>query len=243
MQMLKLFSLLMVASCTFAAGTARADIIVTIDSQSIMEGTIGSTLDVWIRSSQSITLSDVAFEFRIVPLGDTATQLRFVNLQNDLQLNDASYLFVADSLKRDGDPLFGLLPDAVGVVSTNQFEQDTFIGSDSATPSVLPGSVTLGTTNLLLARLEFVAGPNLLAPVAGDSFRVELLASAFTSFVNPDDALPVSFASSGGTIHIAAVPEPSGIALVTLFFGGMFLRRRAVTPVGQHYKNNHILAN
>jgi hypothetical protein len=234
MQFLKLISLFFLASCTFAAGTTRADIIVTIDSQSIMEGTLGSTLDVWIRSSQSTTLSDVAFEFRIVPLGDTATQLRFVAPQNDLQLNDASYLFAAASLKRDGDPLVGLMPDAVGVVSTNQFEHDTFIGSDSATPSVLPGSVTLGTTNLLLARLELVAAPDLLAPVAGDSFRVELLTSQFTSFVNPNDELPVSFVWSGGTVHINAVPEPSGMVLVTLFFGGMFLRSRAVKPVGQH---------
>ena len=225
MQQSRLIRMVTLAFSLLFVQSSYGAITLTIENAVFSPGA-GGTLNVWISSNPNVMLSDLSFEFRVSAVGATATQLSFTAPQSDLQLNNANYVFATSSIKRDGDPVFGIPIEAVGTVSTSTFPNDTYIGFDGVAPSSPAGPVNLGTTNLLLATLELSAGNGLLAPVEGDAFRVELIASGFTQFFDQNGST-IAFSSSGGAISITAVPEPSGVFGI-LAFGSVAMLRRYV---------------
>lgn len=221
---LSTFVLWGITSTTMLSSTLQAGLIITIGNSSITAGGPGS-LDVFIRSdSGTEQLTDVAFEFRIEPLNGAATQLRFANPQSDAQLADGNYLFALGSLKRDGEASLAIPASAVGAVSTTSYVRDTYIATDSAIPLLSP--ITVTTTNRLLAKLDLAPAGGLLAPVAGDQFRVRLQVGPFTEFLN--DINSIAFSSTPGVVNVIAVPEPSPVLLLASWaaFSPMWRRRQ-----------------
>lgn len=210
-----LFSIGLFAITTLTASMVNAGVVVTVlNAQFAPMG--NGTVDVFIRSDANDTLSNFGFNFRIDPLGGTTTQLRFASVQSDLQLLDANYVFAAGSLKRDGDPSLLILPEPVGTVTTDVFPNDNFVGTDSFA-LLAPPSITLTNSNRLLARLELISGPGLLAPVAGDQFSISLVDSPFTSFLD-ENLSEIQYSFTAGTVSITAVPEP-GTFMTTFLLG------------------------
>jgi hypothetical protein len=203
---------------------AIGGVMVEIGSATFAPGAAG-TLDVTISSSTNLSINSAAFEFLIEPQFGTATQLRFSSPQNDLQLTFPSYLFAAESLKRDGDPVFGIPSSSVGTITTSAsgYTNDRFVGSDSTVD--LLSSVTLTSTPRLLVRLQFVSGPGLLSPIEGDLFKVSLVGSPFTEFIDGDFE-PIAYSSTPGLISISAVPEPTSIFCLLVGLGTTWLRLR-----------------
>jgi len=189
---------------------AQAGLIIHIDDVAVQPGFSEAIVDVWIRAdSGSVQLSAFDFEFRITEFPDTFTELRFLNPQGDLQLTDPAYVFAGGSVKRDGfvmPPFMSLPPAAVGAASTSMYTNDTFIGGDISTDPTLFGNVTVTTSPLLLARLQIVPGPGLLAPEPGDRFSIDLTHGTNTSFGG------ISYSSRSGTVSM--VPEPSSMTLM-----------------------------
>lgn len=176
----------------WAVQTARADLLISIDSANLAPGA-STTVDVVVSSDAPLgdELGLFGFEFRISGLGPT--RLDFVDPQSDLQLGDANYVFAGDSLAASFPP--------VGIVDTTVLPNDTFTGGDATLGG---GSITLDATERLLARLEITAATT-LPPVIGDSFTIELVAGGFTFF--QDDAFnDIDFSSTPGAVTI--VPEP-----------------------------------
>ncbi len=199
---------------------------ISIESTQFSPGSAG-TVDVWISSDGADTLNRFNFEFRIDPVGATATELQFLDPQSDSQLSNAGYVFSTGSLKRDGQvlpppfpgfPPIIIAPTPVGSVSTTTSPNDTFIGSDVSTAN----NVSLGATPRLLAELDLVSGSGTLAPNMGDSFTISLIAGPNTVFHPDSSSSTLDYTSSSGTITFAsAVPEPSGLALMA--FGSLAL--------------------
>ena len=192
-------------------GVAQAGVVISIVNTQFTPTQIGF-VDVFIRSDANDTLSNFAFNFRIDPVGATSTQLQFSDPQSDLQLLESNYVFAAGSLKRDGDPSLLIAPESVGNVFTDIFPNDSYVGTDSFT-LLAPASVSLTSSNLLLARLELTPGPGLLAPVVGDQFTISLVDGPFTTFLD-ENLNAISYSSNVGTVNITAVPEPSAFWLL-----------------------------
>lgn len=173
---------------------APASLLIAIGNTSVTPSGTG-TVDVLI-SSDGLTgdeLSSVGFEFRVTTAGPR--RLDFVDPQNDLQLVDPNYIFAGDSLAATFPP--------VSLVNTTIVPNDTIIGGDAT----FSGSeIIVGTTSLLLARLELTAITD-LPPIVGDTFNIELVPSVLTFF--QDNAFnDVLFSSTPGVVSIV-VPEPS----------------------------------
>ena len=198
-------------SLTLMLTVAQAGVVISIVNTQFAPTQIGF-VDVFIRSDANDTLSNFAFNFRIDPVGATSTQLQFSDPQSDLQLLESNYVFAAGSLKRDGDPSLLIDPESVGNVFTDIFPNDSYVGTDSFT-LLAPASVTLTSSNLLLARLELTPGPGLLAPVVGDQFAITLVDGPFTTFLD-ENLNAMSYSSNVGTVNITAVPEPGTFWLV-----------------------------
>ncbi|MEM6365527.1 MAG: PEP-CTERM sorting domain-containing protein [Planctomycetota bacterium] len=195
------------------APAADGGLLIRFESTPIVEGRSG-LVDVFVSGDSSDLITDASFEFRITPLGGTPRQLSFADPQSDSQLSDPDYLFQAASFRRDGDPLLGVAPSAVGSVSSVDRLNDTYIGLDS--DPTLAG-VVIGTDELLLARLDLTSGPGLLAPIAGDQFQLELVASPNTFFFDPSNPnLFADWNSTPTTLTVTAIPEPSSFAMTGL---------------------------
>lgn len=210
-----------------AMNSARADVIVDIRSTTIaLNGT--GTVDVYISSSpgQSTLLSFADYRFRIVPVGNVSGELIFLNEFQSSSPNDPQRQ--NNSEQTDPNYVFAGLTDAAHFGATIPNGNATELGGgDYATAAIDSSSVnvTLGSTPLLLARLEIAQRQT----VVGDTFRVELsLDPNFTSFQDTDFN-SANFSQSGaGLITVTAVPEPStsmlfGLAMVT---GWKRVRRR-----------------
>lgn len=192
----------------------EAGIVVTILDRQLSPSE-SSFIDVMIRSDSNDTLTNFSFDLHIQQSGTTSTQLRFSTLQSDSQLSNPDYVFAGGSLKRDGDPALLIDPEAVGSAYTELYPRDSFVGTDSHT-LLVPSSITLTSTDRLLARLELESGPGFLAPAAGDRFVVTLVDGPFTTFLD-ENFSEVSYVSSPGTITVSVVPEPG--SFVSMLIG------------------------
>ena len=72
------------------SSSARAELLITIDSKMIQAGQAGD-VNVWISSDSGESLNNFGFEFRITTAG--ATRLEFVDPQPDSQLTNPNYVF------------------------------------------------------------------------------------------------------------------------------------------------------
>lgn len=183
--------------------TAQAVLIVSVGDATLLAGGTG-TVDVLIASDSPSgdLVSFLGFEFRVSTGGPT--RLEFVNPQSDLQLTDPNYLFAGDSLAAAFPP--------VGLVSTTIVPNDTIIGGDATFSG---NEINVGSTPVLLARLELTAG-TVLPPIPGDTFIIDLVPGALT-FFQDNTFTNVQFSSTSGTVTIV-IPEPSSamLAIVAL---------------------------
>jgi hypothetical protein len=206
------------------AAPARADLLLSIGSASVIQGDAG-TFDVLLTSTASSHAPDLinnfGFQLQITNNGVDNTQLAFSANQNFGYLSDATlnphYVFLGDSIGA-GPPPSG------GIVTTTVYPQDTFVGFDS-TASGNPVTLSSGTTYLLASlTITTLSGA---PPMADDSFTISLVpatvdgsmnGSITTFFDNLDfttgAALSTApFKSAPGTVTIVAaeVPEPASI--------------------------------
>jgi hypothetical protein len=194
------------------SSSARAELLITVESKMIQSGQEGD-VNVWISSNSGESLNNFGVEFRITTGG--ATRLEFVDPQPDSQLTNPSYVFHDNS----GD-LNTPLP--VGLVSTTTTPNDTFIGGDFT----FDGSdVQVTSSPLLLATLR-VTSSTALPPAPGNTFTISLIDSLNTFFVSSTDSL--QYSSTAGTVTVvASVPEPSSFIIAAAACGGMLLSRAA----------------
>lgn len=197
---------------------ASAEPIITIGNSNIVQGGTGY-VDVMIRSDSSDPLAAFGFDFRISTLG--STRLEFVDPQPYGYLSLGNYVFAGDSYAHSNPP--------VGMVSTSNVPNDTFIGGDNT----LSGTdVSLDNTWKLLTRLELTAN-TYLPPEVGNTFAIALEPSG-SSFFQDAGGTPIDYSWSPGTVTITPVPEPSTI--IAVISGGLCLagiawhRRRTRHP-------------
>ncbi len=185
-----------------STGPVQAGFIVSVGDLQLQPGGSGF-VDVMIESDSSPAAFNLFnLEFRIETLGQT--RLEFVDPQPDSQLANSNYVFAGDS--------FDVLFPPVGSVSQTDIPNDTFIGGDST----LSGADVTVSGAKLLAQLQ-VTTTTALAPSVGDQFAISLIPSGNTFFW--DSSFNFStFTSTSGTVSITqtAVPEPSGLALMTI---------------------------
>jgi hypothetical protein len=198
----------------FVPSLARADLIISIGSTSIVEGGTGF-VDVFIRSDDiNELLSGFSFEFVISPMVGSNV-LAFSDPQSDAQLNDPNYILAGASAAA-GPP-----QTAVGVVSP----ETTYVGVDG-TPDA--SGVPVPLTNRLLARLDLSTLSSTPA-VAGNVFSIDLANTLQTIFF--DDtfaAIPYTYTPGVVTVSAASsVPEPSSLLLCTGALGAAGLIRRS----------------
>lgn len=194
-------------AAALAARPASAGFVIEVADVAVPPGVGSAAVDVTIRSDDPTAATPLQFfnfEFRITPVGGTATRLGFVNPQPDEQLGSPDYVFAGNSFAAT----FGL---PVGTVSTTAVPADTFIGSDLTADL---SDVAVTPAGALLVRLR-VRADTLLPPAAGDQFTVELVRSPNTFFGNnADPAVPYTATAGTVTIVPAVVPAPSALVLV-----------------------------
>jgi hypothetical protein len=215
----------------FAVPT-RADFLASIGSTSIPQGQTGS-VDVLLSSTANASspdlLNNLAFTLQITGVNE----LQFSSVQNFSYLASSQYVFFGDSAdQKTGSP--------GGSVTTTAYANDTFVGNDS-TFSGNPVSLSSASGPVLLARLRLDAS----ITNAGDAYTISLIpstgngsmsgsTSTFFDVINSSsggETSAVPFASTSGTVTIAAapVPEPdaivSGLTGVMLVAGFLVIRR------------------
>jgi hypothetical protein len=195
------------------AGGGRADVILTVESITLAEGTAG-TVDVSIRSTTGADLLEAfGLEFRITTA--SGGELRFLNPQTGGHLSDGNYLFFNNSTS-------ALAPPGSNV-STTTYADDTYIGGDTT----LAGMVTVPVSDRLLARLELTPAAGAAAPQAGDTFLISLVSGPNTFFIaDLSDPVEVPFTVTPGAVVITAVPEPWTLWLAGLGGVGVLIARR-----------------
>ena len=173
--------------------SARADLLLSVDSVVALAGSSGNSLDVELTNTGSpVTIG--GFSFGVVTPG---SDISFTDANTSTAL---TYIFA-------GNSLFG--PDLTGPVAGQSLStSDVF-----ATPG---GGTTLGTgATVSLANLLFDVSAGASAgvfPVAFEPFPVTSLSDA------SGNNLDISTLSAGSiTIEPTAVPEPSTLALLAGF--------------------------
>lgn len=211
--------ILLLAACAIPA---QAGVVVKIGDLSWNEGQPTGVLDVFVRASDgsTATIDNLGLEFQIT--ADVGTsQIRFASTQT------------FPSLASELDYLFSTGGSAFGSASTTSFTDDTAQVGDASSP---PTPVVITDTFRLLTRLELVAGPGSLAPVAGDIFTVSLVSLGVNTVFYEDESFvtPVDIdAITTGKITVQGgpvVPEPSsGAALLIAAACGCLRWRRRKT--------------
>ncbi len=221
--MRRLILLLLVLSTTAAASSARADLIITIDSASVPVDGLG-VVNVWIESDDPIADEINSYELKFALTSrdnSTFKELYFSDPQTFNFLTDVNYVFVNQSLNVIFNPW---TPEPI----------PTTITMGDSVSSVANVSVT--TQKLLLVQLNLSA--ELFPLNAGDEFDLSLVSAHFTryDFADPDfdpldpQTVDVNFVQpSDGLVTITAsvVPEPSTAVLLTLGLPAVRLVRRA----------------
>jgi hypothetical protein len=215
---------LVVALLGFAA-PARADLIISIGSASVVQGGTG-VVDFFLTSTSTPQSPDLVnaygFQVQITNAGMDNTQLAFSANQDFGYISNPTlippYVFLGDSF--DAQPP----PSPVGSPGQTVYPNDTFTGADS-TFSGNPVSLSSGNT-YLLASLTVTALTD-ASPVIGDSFKISLVPISGSGsvldnpntyfdnfdFVNGTELSATPFTSTFGTVNIVGgvVPEPAAI--------------------------------
>jgi hypothetical protein len=213
---------LMLALLSLVAAPARAGLVVSIGSTSIVQGGTGS-IDVYLSSTASPSMpdqiNDYSFTLQILPEG--TGNLEFSASQSFGYLNSSQYVFFGDS----ADYIAGTIsPPPVGgfsFTSSGGYNNDSFLGFDN-THSFNPVSLSTSSGQVLLATLSLDAS----ITSAGETFTIALVpdmgsgssnggASTYFNVVdsNFNELSAVPFTSSSGAVTIitSAVPEPASI--------------------------------
>lgn len=203
------------AICT--ASTSQAGIMVAVENASIQAGSIGSLNVRLISDSVLDNLWGYGIELEIV--SSNGRILEFAHIGGtpaDTHLTNPDYVFSASGSA-------GITSGQTGFVGPNT----TYVGLD-ASDSVtgIPGSF-----NSLLITLDLTTLTS-MAPVAGDSFSINVVTSnGNTFFVDPsfNEIVPLVISNQGVVTitGLTAVPEPSpACILLGLLLTTVFLRRR-----------------
>jgi len=205
------FSLFVSAACI----PTHAGVIVAVQNASLAAGGSGF-VDVVISSDATDNLDAFGYDFQILDVGSPVGSLRFERIsgatQSNSEVTDSSYVFFGDS---DGFDSFPNNGPAFNRVQGGDF-----------TASLL--GTNLPATNLLLARLELYHDlPTGVPPAsaAGDLFTISLLPGIDTFFWDSAGDDLVLANSFSGTVTIAAVPEPSSLALLGTILGFFAVKR------------------
>jgi len=194
---------------------ARADLNIALGNDlNLAPGGIG-TIDITVTSNNNDTLSAFGLELLITLGTPTPTSLLTFTGGIDPSYSSSSYVFFGQSSNSDyGSPFWGAPYQSSPVTG---YASDSISGGDSADPLAGPGYVSITSTPLLLATVQFQAAPG---ATPGDTFQISLvptnpLLTYFQYDQNPDHLL--NYTSAPGTVTIAsAVPEPSSLTIVAL---------------------------
>jgi hypothetical protein len=193
---------------TWSVGQACGGVIVSVQNGTIAAGGTGS-VDVYIRSSSgSFDLYSTSYFLEIT--GTTTN--------GDLIFrDDADQTSEQQTVSGSVPYVFYGNTDSTNWFATRQTLATELVGGDFTTAST---GVSVGTTDLLLARLQLQHISSTPASSVGDTFTIALKAVNETEFV--DSALPpipfriepASYTNVGTFTILAgasAVPEPGGI--------------------------------
>ena len=193
----------------------QASIIVSYSGTSLDIGGSGF-VDVFVSSDAAAGTPDLldsfSAHFRITPIGAAPnTGLQFVDPQSDAHLSMPDYLFFGDSLS----------PPPLGLVSTTNNQNDTYVGGD-ATLSGTGVALDSSTPAKLLFRLDLSG----VLATFGSQYTLQLVNDAGTSFLDTSFN-PISVASSAFIpITFTAVPEPSTWGVAASLLIAAFVRHR-----------------
>jgi hypothetical protein len=187
-----------VAACLFGPATARADIVISVQSVTAVAGSSGNGIDVDLTNSGPSSMTIGGFSFGI-SIANPAISFTDANTATAV-----SYIF-------GGNSLFG--PDLTGPTSGQTLSASDLFSIPLAGVTLSAGS-TVGLGHVL-----FDVAPGAASgffPVNLTPFPTTSLSDAFGS------DLPVSTLLGGSiTIPSAVVPEPS--STLPLVFGGALL--------------------
>jgi len=194
------------------ATRARAGLIIALGNDyNLAPGGIG-TIDITVTSNNPSGDTLAAFGLELlITRGTSASFLTFTGGIGPY--GNSNYVFFGQSSNSDiSIPFWGAPYQSSPVTG---YPSDSITGGDSADSSG-PGYVTITSTSLLLATVEFQAQPG--APLT-DQFQISLVNDPnFTYFQydqNPLDLL--KYTSTPGTVTITSViPEPSSLTLLAL---------------------------
>lgn len=202
---------------------ARAALVISFVDATVAPGGSGH-VDVLVSSDGTDTFQNYFLDFVVGGPTHSAEPINFVASMSpapQLLATDPGYIFLGDS----AEVAFPFGVDTLVTNPATPFANDlinvadeTFSGDDRKIAS------TDSNPLYLLARLNFEAPVN---ATIGSTYSVSL--DEFTSVFVDSDELPIfDFTSSPGTITIgaAAVPEPSGVALLAIGSLTWLARRR-----------------
>ena len=197
------------------ATRARADLNIALGNDyNLAPGGIG-TIDITVTSSNNTdTLAAFSLELQITQVSG-ASVLQFTTSQPD-PYGNSSYVFYNESFDAANSLPFWNLSSPPSPFLTILSDQD----SDSSTQGYVSIPNTPGGSHTYLATVQFQApqGAN-----QGDTFLISLVPpnydvnnSNFTYFAYDQNYDLLNYTSTGGTVMISSVPEPSSLTVVAL---------------------------
>ena len=189
------------------ATRARAGAIITLDDVTVAPGGMG-TMDITVTSDSSDTLSAFGLELQITPVS-AASVLQFTTSQPD-PYGNSNYVFYNESFNADN----GSIP--FWNVSSPPSPFLTILGGDSDDSNQGYVSIpsTPGGSRTYLATVQFQAPQG---ATQGDTFQISLVNDPnFTYFAYDQNYDLLNYTSTGGTVMISSVPEPSSLTVVAL---------------------------
>lgn len=218
MQQLRLFLVMVLFGL---AAPAKADLVISIGNANVVAGQAGS-VNIFIKSTGTDQLGNFSFKLQITPQGAAQAAGRRMEFTNSpAAASDPT--FAASDYVFQGDSHDISTSTRLGNATTTTTTRDSFIGADRTQGGM---NITVTTARKLLATVPLTSITS-SPPVAGDTYRIDLITDANTFFQTAvfDD---VPFSSTSGTIQILN-PEPSSLLLgsiAVLCGAGWYVRTR-----------------
>ena len=210
------------------ATSAYADLSITLSNETIGPDAIG-TMNIYASSNAGDQLNYFNLELLITTIGSPTSLLEFTTSQADFSTNP-DYVFYNNS---SNDGAFWRPP-----YTTNTLN-DTISGGDTDSADSGNGYVTLPTTNVLIAQVQFQAAPG---ATPGNQFQVSLVSDpSFTTFQDPNsNAFNYTVNADGGVVTIGAVPEPASSTMwaISILCGLLWHRRHRKASVTANSKSD-----